>query len=353
MTSRHRLLKALNHEEADRVPITDAFWPTTEARWHKEGLPADQSAARYFGFELSGVGFEDTLFGREETLEETEGYRLFRTGDGNTRKEWKDATATPQCLDFLVRGPDDWERLKGRLSNAQQRIDWQQAKASAARAHDEGLFFCFSTEVGYDRCQRLVGTETLLAAMALEPDWVSGMFSSSVDLAIEAAEAMQAQGLRFDGAFLNDDMGYRNSSLFSPAMYRRLLFPQHQRIFGYFHDRGAKVLLHSCGCVKQLIPDLLEAGLDCLQPLEVKAGMDLVELKRQYAGRLALMGGIDVRKMAAEDPAGIEHEIATKIPVAMAGGGYIYHSDHSVPDDVSFAQYCRTMELVRHYGRFR
>ena len=64
------------------------------------------------------------------------------------------------------------------------------------------------------------------------------------------------------------------------------------------------------------------------------------------------MGGIDVRAMSAEDPTAIEREIATKIPVAKKGGGYIYHSDHSVPNNVSLAQYQRVMELVRKYGTY-
>jgi uroporphyrinogen decarboxylase len=89
-----------------------------------------------------------------------------------------------------------------------------------------------------------------------------------------------------------------------------------------------------------------------LQPLEVKAGMDLVKLKRMWGDRLSFMGGIDVRAMADPDPAVIEREIAEKVSVAKAGGGYVYHSDHSVPDNVSFEQYQRVIELVRRYGSY-
>jgi uroporphyrinogen decarboxylase len=74
------------------------------------------------------------------------------------------------------------------------------------------------------------------------------------------------------------------------------------------------------------------------------------ELKQQYGDRLAFMGNIDTRKMAHPDPAVIEEEIRTKLESAKVGGGYIYHSDHSVPPTVSFEQYCRVLELVRQYG---
>ncbi|MGQ9559142.1 MAG: hypothetical protein ACUVWA_01390 [Candidatus Oleimicrobiaceae bacterium] len=80
--------------------------------------------------------------------------------------------------------------------------------------------------------------------------------------------------------------------------------------------------------------------------------MDLIELKGLYGERLAFMGGIDVRLMVGEDLAPLEEEIRSKFAVAMSDGAYIYHSDHSVPDSVSFANYCRVMELVRKYGRY-
>jgi len=97
---------------------------------------------------------------------------------------------------------------------------------------------------------------------------------------------------------------------------------------------------------------LIEAGFDCLEPLEVKAGMDLIELKKNFGDWLTFMGGIDVRAMAHLDPAVIEEEIRTKIPVAMKGGGYIFHSDHSVPHNVSFQQYEHTINLVKKYGTY-
>ena len=99
-----------------------------------------------------------------------------------------------------------------------------------------------------------------------------------------------------------------------------------------------------------MVPGLIEAGMDCLQALEVKAGIDVIELKEKYGSDLVLEGGIDVRKMTEADQ--IEEEIRTKITAAKVCGGYIYHSDHSVPDSVSFSDYCRVMDLVKYYGRY-
>jgi uroporphyrinogen decarboxylase len=112
------------------------------------------------------------------------------------------------------------------------------------------------------------------------------------------------------------------------------------------------VFLHCCGNVKNLIPYFIEEGIDCLQPLEVKSGMDLIDLKQKYGEKICFMGGIDVRLMALDDPKPIEKEIREKINVAKEDGGYIYHSDHSVPNNISFQQYERVMKLIEKYGKY-
>jgi uroporphyrinogen decarboxylase len=111
------------------------------------------------------------------------------------------------------------------------------------------------------------------------------------------------------------------------------------------------VVLHSCGNVNALMPMFIEAGFACIQPLETKSGMDLFELKKKYGGKVTLMGGIDVRAMALGGES-LEKEVIEKISFAKKGGGYIYHSDHSVPDNVSFPSYSRLISLVKEYGKY-
>jgi uroporphyrinogen decarboxylase len=178
------------------------------------------------------------------------------------------------------------------------------------------------------------------------------MFMTDAQLCVAIAEEMMGRGCDFHAGWIFDDLGFKHKMFFSPAAYRELLMPAHKLICDCFKSRGIPMILHSCGYAMEYVPLLIEVGFDCLQPLEVKAGNDLVALKRQYGDRLAFMGGIDVRMMASPNPEDILREISTKLPVAKEGGGYIYHSDHSVPDNVSFEQYCRVMELVREYGGF-
>ena len=352
MTSRERILMALNHEEADRVPLHDSPWGHTIKRWHEEGLPKDKSPADYFGYEMLGQGADMTLQLPTETIEETDTYRVYKDANGGTRRSFKDHESTPERIDFTIRDRKTWEEYKPRMAWNDRRVNWEEALKTnkAHRASDN--FVYYSSAFGYDKTQGIVGSMRLLMAMVEDPSWVKDMFDTAVDLLITSAEEMMARGLEFDGAFVFDDMGYRNASLFSPAAYRAVEFPSQKRLCDFFKSKGMPIILHTCGCVKELVPMLIEAGFTCLQPLEVKAGMDLLELKQRYGDRLAFMGGIDVRAMADPDPKVIEREVSTKLPVAKQGGGYIYHSDHSVPSNVSFQQYCHTIELVRQYGSY-
>jgi uroporphyrinogen decarboxylase len=352
MTGRERVLAALNHQEPDRVAITDSPWGTTIERWHREGLPEGVGPAEYFGFEFSGAGFDGTLRLPAEKLEETDEYVIDRNADGAVHRNWRHATSTPECIDFRIKTRADWEEVKENAKFTPDRVDIPGVKAAQERANAEGKFFPMSAAFGYDRTQGVVGSERLLIAMAEDPEWCREMFMAWSELAIAAGEEFIGGGVQFDGLFMFDDNGYRNASLFSPAMFRDLVLPAHKMVYEWGHSHGLKSILHSCGRVSELIPLYIEAGLDCLEPLEVKAGMDLISLKAQFGDVMCFMGGIDVRKMADPDPRAIEQEIATKMPVAMKGGGYIYHSDHSVPDNISFAQYKHVMELVLQYGTY-
>jgi len=169
---------------------------------------------------------------------------------------------------------------------------------------------------------------------------------------MEMCERMIRGGFRFDAVFLSCDLGYRNGLLFSPKHYEEQLHPVFKDLCRYFHSKNMFVMLHSDGKIKDLIPYFIEEGIDCLEPLEVKAGMDLIQLKEKYGDKICLMGGIDVRLMALDDLRPIEKEIKKKFTIAKEGGGYIYSADHSIPNNVSFQQYKKVIELVKKYGSY-
>ena len=352
MTSRERVLLALQHKEADRIAIHDSPWGTTEARWHREGLPSDKSSTDYFGFEFRGFGGDTSLQLPYKVIEDTDEYVIAVNSDGAKMKNWKHTTSTPELIDFTITSREIWEEYKPKMSMNESRVDWN-GQLNANKACREAGYFCtMNYGPGFTYICDVVGPERMMMAMMTDPDWMKDMFVTNAQVCVDITEEMMGRGMVFDAGWIFDDLGFRDHQFFPPDAYRELLMPAHKLICDCFKSRGIPMILHTCGYNMEFIPLYIEAGFDCIQPLEVKAGNDMLKLKKDYGDVLTFMGGIDVRAMASDNPDDIVKEISTKIPVMKKGGGYIYHSDHSVPDNVSFQQYCRTMELVAEYGKF-
>ena len=188
--------------------------------------------------------------------------------------------------------------------------------------------------------------------MVSDPGFAGELFEAQADLTIAVLARARQAGIVPDGLFLIEDMGYRSGTLFSPRAYRKTLWPAQRRIGDYLRSHGMTYFLHTDGDVRSFIPDFIEAGMQVLQPMEAKIGIDVRELKREYGRELSFMGNIDATIMS-KTKAEIEAEVRDKVTVAMEGGGYIYHSDHSVPPDVSWEQYQYVIEMVRRYGVYR
>lgn len=352
MNSRERTLAALRHQEPDRVPTRDVPWGTTMARWHKEGMPQDVHPDDFFGYDFTKLKMDTTFRFPVQTIEETDEHIISRDSSGVTVKNLKRGTSVPESIEVTITDKAIWDRHKHRLAPDSSRVETGPRLEANHRVAEQGKFIIWFVPSGYDYFHQVVGAERLLIALADDPEWCRDMFETHAHLIVETCEAMIEAGYHIDALFLGDDQGYRNGLLFSNRVYKETLFEAHKQICGYFHSKNMPVILHSDGDITDRVELFIEAGFDCLQPLEVKSGVDMLELKRKYGDRLAFMGGIDVRKMADPNPAVIEDEIRTKFEVMTPGGGYIYHSDHSVPHDVSLQQYQRVMQLVREYGQY-
>ncbi|GEM_PF-42199 len=352
MTSKERILRVLNHKIPDRVPVHDSVWSATAGRWHREGMPQDMSPEEYFGYEIRNFGCDQTPRFPVKEVEKNEEFIITTTPFGGTRKNHRDYSTTPEIIDWPIKTKEDWKEIKKRLLPDMSRVDWASGLQANMSANHAGKFTCYSCVTGYDALQNYMKSEQILISMAEDPGWIKDMIMTITELSIVMADLMIKNGYKFDGMFTYNDMGYRNGLLFSPDTYRKTHYEADRLLYEYFHSKGMKNILHSCGNVTELIPLLIEVGLDCLQPIEVKAGMDIISLKENYGDRLSFMGGIDVRLMAEAGPEAIEEEIRIKFEAAKKNGGYIYHSDHSIPKNVSFSQYCRVIELVKKYGQY-
>ena len=353
LNSQERVKTAIRHQEPDRVPMHDGFWQATIDRWRDEGLPANMEPTEYFDFDFVSLGGFDLSPGfAVKVLREDTEYIVETDEWGGIRRNHKDRATTPEIIDSPIKSKDDWFKMKPRLKAGKQRVNWPEIRKQYQNARAREKYVVMAHACGYDLLQYFMTSEQLLLTMAEDPAWVKDMVDTLSVLITETLAMMYDDGVHFDALWVCNDMGYRNGCLFSPQMYRDILAPSDRLRNQWCHEHNLQTILHSCGRVKELIGDLVDAGFDCLQALEAKAGMDVRELKATFGNQIAFFGNINVMLMEDPDDNKIENEIREKLAVAMPGGGYLFSSDHSIPKDVSFQKYQYIVECVRRYGRY-
>ena len=352
MTSHERFTRMFQHRDADRVPIIDGPWGATIRRWRREGMPEDVSFVDYFGLDhVSHIGANVTARYEERLIEETDEYKIVTTGWGVTLKQWKDAASTPEFLDFKITTPALWLDAQKRMQDLSNRIDWERLARDYPRWKAEGRWISAGFWFGFDVAHAgMVGTETLLIAMLEEPAWVMDIFDTYLSSCETLFDQIWDAGYAFDEMMWYDDMGYKGTTFFSPKIYRELVWPFHKRAVEWAHKKGIYARLHSCGDVRTLLPDIVATGVDALNPLEVKAGMDALQIKQAYGNKLLLHGGINA--VLWDDKERIIAEIERLVPKLKENGGYIFASDHSIPNSVSLENFSAIIEAVKRCGSY-
>lgn len=360
MTSKERILRAIEHKETDRIPIFDVPWAGTLRRWRMEGMPSDVDFRDYFDIDKTAEVWVDISPRYEKRiLEQTERYSVVTTNWGATLRQFNALDATPDFLSYSIDTPEKWEEAKARMlggdiskvGDTDGRIAWEKLKNEYPIWQKEGRWIEAQFWFGFDVTHSwMCGLEPVLCGMYEDPDWISDMFNTYLDMDLVLFDKILKAGYRFDCIRWPDDMGYKGTTFFSPAKYRELLKPVHKRACDWAHERGLKVRLHSCGDIMTLIPDLVEIGVDCLNPLEIKAGMEPITLKREYGDKLAFHGGINAALFDRKDA--VIAEIERLVPPLMQNGGYIFSSDHSIPNSVSLDDFGEIIGAVKRVGRF-
>lgn len=352
MNTRERFARMYEHREADRIPITDYPWAGTIRRWWREGMPQNVDWRDYFDIDkVECVEVDISPRIPRRIIEETDRYVIHTTDWGVTLKSLKEEDSTPEFLDFEVCTPEAWEQAKKRMAFDPARVDLNYWKNIVPQWIADGRWVKANFWFGFDVTHSwMVGTETLLIALIEEPEWVEDMFDTYLTRCIQYFDYLWDNGVRFDEIYWPDDMGYKGTPFFSTQMYRELLKPYHARAAQWAHNHGIKVHLHSCGDIMPLVPDVVDAGIDALNPLEVKAGMDALALKRDYGDKLVLHGGINAVLWDNKDA--IIQEIDRLVPVLKENGGYIFSSDHSIPNSVSLENFRAIVSEVKRAGQY-
>lgn len=361
MTPRERFNAIMHGQAPDRLPLWDCEGISESAmrRWVGQALvPLGMRKDDLVAFDPKTVIRLDTdplpaFVGR--TLADDGEYRTYTDGYGFTVRESKAQAVGPTYYTYLA-GPvasrADWREMTRRFDPADARRlgrDW--SPELAAKLNGSSGPVGLRIEWGPGRGVKngyMMGLERFLETLADEPAFVEEIFDFWADFAIACLRPW-LPAVRFDFVFFNEDgMGFRNSSLVSPEMYRRLWARPMRRVADFVRGCGVDVIgYNTSGHITPLIPVLLELGVNLHMPLEAAAGMDVGELRRRFGPELRLIGNI-ARQSLMDGPAAVEREFARKAPLA-ADGGYIPAIDDLVMPDMPYESLRRYEQLVRQY----
>jgi len=364
-----RMRKALRHEEPDRVPISDFFWGGFLDRWRRElDLPPETDPYRYYDLDwIVTIPNMDPHIRSFETIREDQNEVWVKTGFETVLRKrldlpmpeqmgWEtDSIAKLEAFEFD--DPCDRRRFFAAGDNQIAGVgDGFQRNSPAWIETVNSLwrdFPVFGSMIEVSEClTRLIGQENTLLWMGLYPERLGACINRIGEFYLACCRAaIDAADGRLDGFVIWGDVAYRRSVFFSPEYWRAYFKPWVKAMVEYCHARGLPVIYHGCGNVKAIFEDYIEIGVDAYNPLEVKAGMDVVELRRQYGHRIGFCGNLDVQKWERGDRDEIAAEVLRKLHAAQ-GGGLIFQSDHSVTSAVSGRTYDYVVKLIRERGTY-
>ncbi len=364
-----RLNKAMCHEEPDRVPISDFFWEGFTRRWRNElGLPED--ASPYYHYDLDWivtVPNMDPWIRPFETLKETPEEVEVKTGFGAIMhkhysypmpemRAWEiDTFEKLETATFD--DPRDSRRFFAAGDNQIAGVgDGFQRNSPAWIETVKSLhpdFPVYGSIIEVSEClTRLIGQENAMIWMGEEPERMGEVINRIGAFYLEMAKAeIEAGAGLIDGLVIWGDVAYKKCTFMSPAYWREYYKPWVAGMVEAAHDAGLPVIYHGCGNVKAIFEDYIDIGIDAYNPLEVKAGMDCVDLRRQYGHRIGFCGNSDIQVWESGDREAIRREVLRKLNAAK-GGGMIFQSDHSVSSSVSGHTYDHIVKLVREFGKY-
>lgn len=364
-----RLRTALHHQEPDRVPISDFFWGGFIKRWRKElGLPEDANPYYYYDLDwIVTVPNMDPFIRSFETLKENNEEVVVKTGFGAILRK-KFSAPMPEFIDFETNTLEKLESLE--FDDPYDKRRYCEGGDNQIAGVGDGFernsppwietvkslwpdFPVFGSIIECNEClTRLIGPENNMLWIGMEPDRMGKVINRIGQFYLDCAKAQIdiADGF-LDGFVIWGDVAYRNNLFFSPDYWRQYFKPWVKAIADYAHSKGLLVIYHGCGNVRKILPDFIEIGIDALNPLEAKADLDAVELRKEYGPKLGICGNSNIQIWEAGDTEQIRKEVLRKLNAAK-GGGYIFQSDHSVSSEVSGHTYDFIVKLVREYGNY-
>lgn len=360
MNSQERFWATTHYATRDRMFHWEMeVYEETIKSWRRQGLPPDSDLEHFGGydrFETLSVGKLVYMGGlcpefEVETLREEGEYEIYRDVDGVIKKKRKDTPppAMPQYLVYSLKDRNDWPEFRRRLnpdSPARFPVHWESIKK---QYHNRDFPLGILSGSLYGWLRNWMGVEGISLTLYSDPGFIEQAATEIADCIIGVLDKA-LDGMQYDFAWLWEDMAYKTSSLISPAHYRKIFLPQYRRITDRLHQSGIDIIMLDCdGKVDELIPCWLDVGINFIYPMEVAAGMNVLELRKRFGKDLIMAGGMDKRVLAS-DKSSIRKMVEERIPL-IEEGGYIPGCDHVIPPDVSWENYLYYRKLLLRIGK--
>lgn len=346
----------LSHRELpERMGLHEHFWPhIRENAWTAQGMPEGADFGDHFDLDLRCVQWTDLPGPRPDlvaVIAEDEESVTRRGAWGDVTRTWKHRAGTPEHVGFTIETPEAWYgdfRDAFLAQDPLEGIDLAAIGQRLATARAEGRFATYSFMFVFEWLRRVFGDVFMLESLLLEPDLIHDFNRCVTDRLVAIHERLFAVAGKPDGIHFYEDLGYTQAAFASPDCHRELILPYHKELVGFFKAHGLPVIMHTCGDFRPHLPAIVEAGIDGIQALEAKTGMDVVDLAREWKDQLCFMGNLDVRPFESGDRAAIEGEIVAKVRgMRELRAPYIIMSDHSIPPSVDLDDYRFALEVMR------
>jgi len=355
MNHLERFLRVMRYEPVGRVPNWEVgAWPQAVASWVEQGAPADLPSWWWFGVPRLGIEPRQGMSAsprlippfESKLLEEDEQTQWIQDGLGRTRRVLKTGElggsrmSMDTYVSFAVNTPADWQALKRRLvasDPARLGERWRDDLTAMAAKRKNPLVLGRLLNGFIWAAREWMGTEGLSYAWYDEPAMMEDMMGFWADFLIETTRPLLGV-TGFDYAKLGEDLAMKTGPLISPETYRRFIFPNLKRVSEHLRCGGVKhIAIDSDGNFEVLLPMMLDAGVDAIWPCERAAGMDPRKLRAAFGRDLRLWGGVDKRELA-KGPEAIDRHLRKFVPL-IEQGGFIPTVDHTVPPDVTWADF--------------
>jgi len=337
LTSAERVMRVLRREEPDRIPhfewiidrkVREAICPgcTMEEFTVRMGLDAILTAPDIKKEQISPKRFRNEWGVVLETTAEEHGVAV--EGPIHT-------------LDDLRKYTPPDPHAPGRYESLQRIVKRYKGKL-AIGVHLNDVFSI---------PRYLAGFETLMVALMEEPDLVRGLVELSVEMNLAMAKEVARCGADF--VFTGDDYAATERPFMSPKAFREFFYLGLKRVIAGFHEVGLPVIKHTDGNIRPLLDMILDSGIDCLDPIDPLAGMDIGWMKERYSDRIALKGNVDcAHTLTFGSEQKVVEETREVMRKAAAGGGLILSSSNSIHSSVKPGNYLAMWNAIRMYGQY-